>query len=70
MKRLLYNILYIALAATASAQVKVTGRVIDLQNKPNYTFNSTCIKIVALWVIVCWGSNDNIVSILIGVFCI
>ena len=34
MKRLLYIILYIALAATASAQVKVTGRVIDLQNKP------------------------------------
>ena len=34
MLRLLYIILYIALAATASAQVKVTGRVIDLQNKP------------------------------------
>jgi len=34
MQRLLYIILYIALAATASAQVKVTGRVIDLQNKP------------------------------------
>lgn len=34
MKRLLYIILYIALAVTASAQVKVTGRVIDLQNKP------------------------------------
>ena len=34
MKRLLYIILYIALAATASAQMKVTGRVIDLQNKP------------------------------------
>ena len=34
MKRLLYIILYIALAATASAQVRVTGRVIDLQNKP------------------------------------
>ena len=34
MKRFLYIILYIALAATASAQVKVTGRVIDLQNKP------------------------------------
>ena len=34
MKRLLYIILYIELAATASAQVKVTGRVIDLQNKP------------------------------------
>ena len=34
MKRLSYIILYIALAATASAQVKVTGRVIDLQNKP------------------------------------
>ena len=33
MKRFLY-IIYIALAATASAQVKVTGRVIDLQNKP------------------------------------
>ena len=34
MKRLLYIILYIALAASVSAQVKVTGRVIDLQNKP------------------------------------
>ena len=34
MKRLLYIILYIALAATASAQVRVTGRVIDLQQKP------------------------------------
>ncbi len=34
MKRLLYIILYIALAVHASAQVKVTGRVIDLQNKP------------------------------------
>ncbi len=33
-KRLLYIILYIAQAATASAQVKVTGRVMDLQNKP------------------------------------
>ena len=34
MKRLLYIILYMALAVHASAQVKVTGRVIDLQNKP------------------------------------
>ena len=34
MKRLLYIILYVVLAASASAQVKVTGRVIDLQNKP------------------------------------
>ena len=34
MKRLLYIILYIVLAVHASAQVKVTGRVIDLQNKP------------------------------------
>ena len=34
MLRLLYIILYIALAVHASAQVKVTGRVIDLQNKP------------------------------------
>ena len=34
MQRLLYIILYIALAVHASAQVKVTGRVIDLQNKP------------------------------------
>ena len=34
MKRLLYTILYVVLAASASAQVKVTGRVIDLQNKP------------------------------------
>ena len=34
MKRLLNIILYVVLAASASAQVKVTGRVIDLQNKP------------------------------------
>ena len=34
MQRLLYIILYVVLAASASAQVKVTGRVIDLQNKP------------------------------------
>lgn len=34
MKRLLYTILYVLLAASASAQVRVTGRVIDLQNKP------------------------------------
>ena len=34
MKRLLYIILYVLVAASASAQVKVTGRVIDLQNKP------------------------------------
>lgn len=34
MLRLLYIILFIALAVHASAQVKVTGRVIDLQQKP------------------------------------
>ena len=34
MKRLLYIILYIVLAVHASAQMRVTGRVIDLQNKP------------------------------------
>ena len=34
MQRLLYIILYIALTVHASAQVRVTGRVIDLQNKP------------------------------------
>ena len=34
MKRLLYIVLYVLLAASASAQVRVTGRVIDLQNKP------------------------------------
>ena len=34
MLRLQYIILYIALAVHASAQVKVTGRVIDLQQKP------------------------------------
>ncbi|UKK53521.1 carboxypeptidase-like regulatory domain-containing protein [Prevotella sp. E2-28] len=34
MKRLLYIILYIASVATASAQVKVTGRVTDLHSKP------------------------------------
>ena len=34
MKRLLIIILYVVLAMPASAQTKVTGRVIDLQNKP------------------------------------
>lgn len=34
MKRLLNIILYVVLAIPASAQTKVTGRVIDLQNKP------------------------------------
>ncbi len=34
MQRLLYMILYVVLAASASAQVRVTGRVTDLQNKP------------------------------------
>lgn len=34
MKRLLYIISYVVLAASTSAQVKVTGRVIDLQQKP------------------------------------
>ena len=34
MKRLLYILLFATLATTACAQVKVTGRVIDLQNKP------------------------------------
>ena len=34
MKRLLYIILYMVLAVHASAQMRVTGRVIDLQNKP------------------------------------
>ena len=34
MTRLLYMILYVVLAASASAQVKVTGRITDLQNKP------------------------------------
>ncbi len=34
MKKILVFMLTFVLAATASAQVKVTGRVIDLQNKP------------------------------------
>ena len=34
MKRLLYILLYMMLVASASAQVKVMGRVIDLQQKP------------------------------------
>ena len=34
MKRLLYIMLYVVLAASASAQVRVTGRVTDLQDKP------------------------------------
>ena len=44
MKRLLYIILYIALAVTASAQVRVTGRVIDLQNKP---VSDVIVKVVS-----------------------
>lgn len=43
MQRLLYIILYIALAVHASAQVRVTGRVIDLQNKP---VNDVIVKMV------------------------
>ena len=34
MKRLLYIILYVVLTASASAQVRVTGRITDLQQKP------------------------------------
>ena len=37
MLRLLYIILYIALAVHASAQVKVTGRVIDLLHQLSNT---------------------------------
>ena len=44
MQRLLYIILYVVLAATASAQVKVTGRVIDLQNKP---VSDVIVKVVS-----------------------
>jgi len=44
MKRLLYIILYVVLAASASAQVKVTGRVIDLQNKP---VSDVIVKVVS-----------------------
>ena len=44
MKRLLYIILYMVLAASASAQVNVTGRVIDLQQKP---VNDVIVKLVS-----------------------
>ena len=44
MQRLLYIILYVVLAASASAQVKVTGRVIDLQNKP---VSDVIVKVVS-----------------------
>ena len=44
MKRLLYIVLYIALAIHASAQVRVTGRVIDLQNKP---VSDVIVKVVS-----------------------
>ena len=43
MQRLLYIILYIALTVHASAQVRVTGLVIDLQNKP---VNDVIVKMV------------------------
>lgn len=43
MQRLLYIILYIALTVHESAQVRVTGRVIDLQNKP---VNDVIVKMV------------------------
>ena len=43
-KRLLYIILYMVLAASASAQMKVTGRVIDLQNKP---VNDVIVKLLS-----------------------
>ena len=44
MKRLLYIILYVVLAESASAQVRVTGRVIDLQNKP---LSDVIVKLVS-----------------------
>ncbi|MBQ2123799.1 MAG: carboxypeptidase-like regulatory domain-containing protein [Bacteroidaceae bacterium] len=44
MKRLLYIILYMVLAASASAQVNVTGRVIDLQQKP---VSNVIVKLVS-----------------------
>lgn len=44
MKRLLYIILYVVLAASASAQVRVTGRVIDMQNKP---VSNVIVKLVS-----------------------
>ena len=44
MRRLLYIILFVVLAASASAQVKVTGRVTDLQNKP---VGDVIVKIVS-----------------------
>ena len=44
MQRLLYIILYVVLAASASAQVRVTGRVTDLQNKP---VSNVIVKLVS-----------------------
>ena len=44
MQRLLYIILYMALAVHASAQMRVTGRVIDLQNKP---VSDVIVKVVS-----------------------
>ena len=44
MKRLLYIILYMVLAVHASAQMRVTGRVIDLQNKP---VSDVIVKVVS-----------------------
>ena len=44
MQRLLYIILYVVLAASASAQVRVTGRVTDMQNKP---VSNVIVKLVS-----------------------
>ena len=44
MKKILVFMLTFGLAATASAQVKVTGRVIDLQNKP---VSDVIVKVVS-----------------------
>ena len=44
MKRLLYILFFMLLHVTASAQIKVTGRVTDLQNKP---VGDVIVKIVS-----------------------
>lgn len=56
MNRFLYIILFLALATRASAQVKVTGRVIDLSNKP---VSEVVVKLMGGNKILAFGTTDT-----------
>jgi len=56
MKRILLSVMvFMVLAASASAQVKVTGRVIDLQNKP---VSDVIVKLVSVTKTLAFGSTN------------